>query len=471
MGETRQPIAVPLAVASWLGLYAALMALAPSPVWRLALAVPPIALALVWWTIQTPSRWIGLFFFSALLLPPINLPLGNSGPHPAILVAAVGGFVGLLRVREWTAQWDRLSFVMLIFFGVMLSTVPFAAVYSGLDVAMGSFARVILFGISLYVFFFVAYGPLQLHHSQIWMSLRLLLWAAAASAAFACLDFYFQFPAPAGFGPQFIWLDSGVYRRAQGLFYEASTLGNFCVFFLVMILVALFRRREDRCATRIELVVCGTLLAIALVLSYSRASLVNLAVALVVLLILQKRKLNVRALLRGLIAVAATGSGALYFLFPAFAQTYWTRLVASLEFFYASPNGVLSGRIQNWERLASFLLEHPWITFFGIGYKTLPYSDYVGQGTVADNMYLSLLFETGIIGLIAFAFLNAGILRASLAAARGSSHLASFLGTWFFCFWIGELVQMLSGDLLTYWRVLPVYFFVLALARREMQPV
>jgi hypothetical protein len=36
-----------------------------------------------------------------------------------------------------------------------------------------------------------------------------------------------------------------------------------------------------------------------------------------------------------------------------------------------------------------------------------------------------------------------------------------------FCFWAGQSVQMLSGDLLTYWRVLPVYFFVLALAARE----
>jgi hypothetical protein len=58
-----------------------------------------------------------------------------------------------------------------------------------------------------------------------------------------------------------------------------------------------------------------------------------------------------------------------------------------------------------------------------------------------------------------------------MAATRNRSIRASFLGTWFFCFWIGELVQMLSGDLLTYWRVLPVYFLVLALARREMQVV
>jgi hypothetical protein len=35
-----------------------------------------------------------------------------------------------------------------------------------------------------------------------------------------------------------------------------------------------------------------------------------------------------------------------------------------------------------------------------------------------------------------------------------------------FCFWLGQCVQMLSADLLTYWRVLPVYFLVLAWAVR-----
>jgi hypothetical protein len=32
---------------------------------------------------------------------------------------------------------------------------------------------------------------------------------------------------------------------------------------------------------------------------------------------------------------------------------------------------------------------------------------------------------------------------------------------------VGQAVQMLSGDLITYWRVLPVYFWVLAIAARE----
>jgi hypothetical protein len=44
---------------------------------------------------------------------------------------------------------------------------------------------------------------------------------------------------------------------------------------------------------------------------------------------------------------------------------------------------------------------------------------------------------------------------------------ASFYGKWLFCFWIGEIVQMLTGDILTYWRVLPVYFWVLAQAAKD----
>jgi len=36
-----------------------------------------------------------------------------------------------------------------------------------------------------------------------------------------------------------------------------------------------------------------------------------------------------------------------------------------------------------------------------------------------------------------------------------------------FCCWVGEMFQMFAGDILTFWRVLPVYFWVLAQAARE----
>jgi O-antigen ligase len=153
-------------------------------------------------------------------------------------------------------------------------------------------------------------------------------------------------------------------------------------------------------------------------------------------------------------------------IFPSFADMYWLRLSNTAEFFFTATEGVLSGRVSSWRTLAEWLSANPWQALFGIGYKTLPYTNYLGGPVVADNMYLSLLVETGIAGLAAVIWLNIAILRASARAARSADSRTSFCGTWMLCFWCGQVVQMFSGDLLTYWRVLPVYFWVLALAVR-----
>src|SRR2546426_536994 len=139
-------------------------------------------------------------------------------------------------------------------------------------------------------------------------SARTLFFAGVASALFACVDFYFQFPAPAGFGPQYVWLDSGIYRRAQGLFYEASTLGNFCAFFLVMVAMALLRPKEQGFVSRPVLLCGAALFSAALVLSYSRASLLNVAIAVVTLLWLHRSPFRFRQI--GWLAAPVTAARA-----------------------------------------------------------------------------------------------------------------------------------------------------------------
>jgi O-antigen ligase len=150
-----------------------------------------------------------------------------------------------------------------------------------------------------------------------------------------------------------------------------------------------------------------------------------------------------------------------------FAQFAWIRVAAAFEYFSESPNAVLSGRIDAWQTLANYLIANPWRAVIGVGYKTLPYSDFIGAKAVGDNTYLTLLAETGIAGLCAVVALNIAILIYAYRAARSPQSVRSFTGAWMFCFWAGQCVQMFSADLLTYWRVLPVYFFVLALAARR----
>lgn len=440
-------------LAAGFGLWAAAIAIAPDVGTKAALSAPAAIAPAAWWTIARPGRWLTLFLATALLLPPLPVAIGDSGPHLCLLFAAMGLFSALLWGRDWRIHTTGPGAALIALFGAMLASVAWAAWNSGAVAAAGSLARVGLFGISLLVFFSPREGA---------PGLRSLFGIACASALFACLDFYYQFPAPAGYGPQFVWLDSGVYRRAQGFFYEASTLGNFCCFFLVMVAVALTRPRDESPLSRKALAAGAAVLFAALVLSYSRGSLIAFGVAVLVLLWRTCTRLRFTRLL-----MLAGGAGlGTYLVFPAFAQMYWFRLSATVEFLFSATEGVLSGRVASWRTVLAWIADHPWQTMLGIGYKTLPYTDHLGAPVIADNMYLSLLVETGVIGLLALLWLNVSILRASARASHSADPRRAFCGTWMLCFWAGEIVQMASGDLLTYWRVLPVYFFVLSWAVR-----
>lgn len=464
-----------------LGSYAAAVALAPDLLTKTLLCAPLIAIPIFWRLLGTPTAWLALFFGCALVTPPLPIPLGDSGPHIAIAIAGVGLFIGFLRLAEWRFHPDALAFSLIALWLIFAGSIAMAAIYSGVAIAAASMARVLLFGISVYIFLYVRDGPGRLTFSASVRSIRWLFGAGVLSALYACVDFYFQFAPPAGYEQQFVWLSSGVYRRAQGFFYEASTLGNLCAFFLEMIAVALFLRKEDPgeepLVSRVALFLGAAPLAAALVLSFSRASLVNLAVALTALIWLQRDRIRWRRLAGGVAVFGLGGAAILWAAFPVFAQFAWLRVAAAFEYFSESPNAVLSGRIDAWETLTNYLIANPWHAILGVGYKTLPYSDFIGAKAVGDNTYLTLLAETGIAGLFAVIALNIAILICAYRAARSSSAVRSFTGAWMFCFWAGQSVQMLSADLLTYWRVLPVYFFVLALAsvaprmRIESRPV
>jgi O-antigen ligase len=477
--DTRVAAVKPaLAPAAFLGVWAAMFGLAPTTETRMLALVPVVLGAVGWWVILKPERWLALFFVCCLLLPPLPFPFGNSGIHIAPLIALLGLVAGGVRITGWqvpeTNRSRALPLLFVLFLAVLAGSTAFAAFFSGWEIAMGSFARALLFGVGVYVFLYTLLGPRD-SDSDPFTFARFLFVLGLLGAIFACLDFYFQFPAPAGYGAQYVWLAQSVVRRAQGVFYEASTLGNFCAFFLVMILVAFFhpasfqgkgRHGKGRQIIPRALLIPGALVFVAaLIFSSSRASIVNVAVAGCAFVYV--RRLSIGRVLPVVAAFLVSSAAIVRFALPEFSATYWSRMATSAQYIWSSPDGVLSGRLTHWNTLTDFLMQHPWHLIFGIGYKTIPYTDYLGAGVVADNTYLSLLVETGVIGLALFLALNGAILRTAYRAARAEGSRASFFGAWIFCFWCGEMVQMFSGDLITYWRVLPLYFWVLATATRE----
>src|SRR5260370_6310618 len=137
-----------------LGVYAALIALARTPASAAALLVPAVLICLCWWiSIGPPNRWLLAFLCAAILLPPLPIAMGDSGPHPCLVVAALGLIAGLLRLGDWRIPADGLSRAPVILVFVLVASPAPAAYYPGLPLALGTLAPVLLFLVSVFAFF------------------------------------------------------------------------------------------------------------------------------------------------------------------------------------------------------------------------------------------------------------------------------------------------------------------------------
>jgi O-antigen ligase len=422
-----------------------------------------------------PAAWAWWFVALGLLLPPLPLTIGGVELpfHPAMAALAAGIVVFWVRLPEWRIERSGVSTTSMLLLGATLISLPWAFYYSGATVGAQSAIRWVLLASGFLLMMWIAYGPLEkspLAESPIeeWSGtglLRMILAAALISSAFAVVDFQYQLPRTVRFSEQYIYGQAIPVRRAQGVFYDASALGNFCAMILTLILAL---GRNARRALQLPawlLWIPVPALAVALVLSFSRGSLVNLIVALAALAWMRRKMLAGRSVAT-LIAMASAVSIAAVLIAPQLLLPYGSRLQYSAVEFFSDPNAVLSQRLDTWTDLGGFILDHPAQVLLGIGYKSLPYTSYFPHEVVADNMYLALLTESGLPGLLALLAFSGAVLASTRRMTRHPDDRIAGLGRFLFCFWLGEMAQMLSGDILTFWRVTPVYLAILGLALR-----
>jgi O-antigen ligase len=405
----------------------------------------------------------GLVLALGLLLPPFPLEIGGVElpVHPSMLVLAAGCVVIWVRLREWRIEFTPLTRAPVALLGALFISLPWAFYYSGLAVGAQSAMRWVLLLSGFLVLGWIAYGPATPRGL-----IQVILAAALVVSIFALLDFVFQLPRTVRFSDQYIYGGSNPIRRAQGVLYDASALGNFCAMMLTLMLALGRRARKALHIPAWLLWVSAPALALALVLSFSRGSVINLAVAIAVLAWLRRRTLFSGSGIVALAALVAAAAITATLIAPQFLLPYGSRLIYSAQEFFSSPNEVLSKRLDTWTELAGIVADHPAQILLGIGYKSLPYTDTFARPLVADNMYLSLLIESGVPGLAALLAFCGTLLAVTLRLTRHSSLAVAGLGRFLLAFWIGEMVQMLSGDILTYWRVTPVYLALLGLAIR-----
>jgi O-antigen ligase len=420
------------------------------------------ALLLLAWMFSCAWAWLALFLGAVLLLPPLPASFGNSGAHPAVALAAFGLFAAAVFAGQWRMCESDIIAPLTLLTALLALSVPMALLYSGTEVAVGSAVRVALFAVALFVLAYVVWGPARSLADCGYGPAKLLFGAGVASALFACVDFFYQLPAPAGYSPQYVWLSDRVLRRAQGTFYDAGALGNMCCFFLAMVAAAMFRS-SGRKWNRWWIAAGAIPLVTALVFSYSRASAVTALLSVAALLWLRRNEVRWGRTSLAVAGCTAAAVVAATLLVPGLWERWFQHARQSLELAFSASDTVLSGRVSSWRLLLGFIADHPLRALAGVGYKTLPYSEVAGQPVIADNTYLSTLIETGAAGLAALLALHAAILRTAYRAARSADATTAFYGSWVFAFWSGEVAQMAAADLLTYWRLLPVFFFVIGL--------
>jgi O-antigen ligase len=413
--------------------------------------------------------YLFIIIAATLIIPPLYpSALGGEIPiYASSLLFLILVIIALFRSELLDLTWDSIGEAGLTLLFAMALSLPFGYWLSGVQVGIQSSLRFLLIVQPWFLYFWI--HSRNVREEQLSTFIRFLLAVGALAVIYGILDFYvpFQFSHP--FADQYIYLQGVMIRRAQGLFYEAISFGNICAFFLSLTLLHLYGIRKAAPLPELAmLLVFVGVFCTGLFLAYSRGSWLNVLVTAGVFLFFQ-RELRFRRV-AGLLALLAILIFLLYQVSPNIVTHFFEWRLGNLLEFWNDPAFATSGRWETWERLFAFFANHPWLLVFGIGYKSLPNTDLFGFNVIADNGFLSAAFETGLIGLIAFLNLNWVIFRSLHRTSQHRNSTIRRYAAFLFAFWCGEMVQMVTGDLFTYWRNLVVYLALISLVQRLSQP-
>jgi hypothetical protein len=408
-------------------------------------------------------HWLCFLIAAYLLIPPyypdslggVPLYLGN-------FVFIAGAVIFLNKSSLITIHSDQVLRFGFYFLSAVALSLPFAWWFSGPKLCTRSLLRYALLCQPFLIYWLIRSSPIFVDDARLKSFVELLVWIGAVVGVYGIIDFYWPIPLPHPFAEQFMYLKGQALRRAQGVFYESSSFGNLCAFFLsltsclTLSIRSLLSRRQQ-----LKIFLLSGIFVTALFLSYSRGSWMAVFVTLAVFLILSP---GIR--LHDLIVTVLVCSLPILILnlvSPEIVSNFFNYRVGSIGEFSRNPNFATSGRWGSWSVLIQYFAIHPWLLLFGVGYKTLPYSTLFGKTIIADNGYLSILFECGVVGLITFLGLNFSLLKSFQQVRHVKNPFRCFVGTFMLAFWFGELAQLTTGDIFTYWRNL-ILFFALAAA-------
>lgn len=414
-------------------------------------------------SVLEPMVFVAVFLVVLEILPPLYVAkLGDQPIYFSCFILPVGILIVLCRFQDLQFTWDPLAKGLALFLAGTACSLPFAALLSGTATGWASLSRWLLLSQTALVYFLTRGGGRR-EETRIERGIYPLLFLAAGlSAGYGIVDFIWPVSLPHPALDQFIWLDATILRRAQGVFYESLNFANFCGFFLVMGSAAVMAKRESYFRLpRWILILFTAVLSLAVLVAFSRSTWAAIAVALAVFSFHSKL---IRARRTGALLLAL---GIPLLLLWTFSPDLWRYFlearVGHLAELFSDPDFATSGRFGTWVHLFDIIRENPQYIVFGIGYKTLTFTRLFHGAIIADNGYLSLLIETGAVGLAGFLIFSGAILKTFSKLARQESGPVAFWAALMLAIWCGELVQLLAVDAYTFWRNMAILMALMAL--------
>ncbi|TAM84432.1 MAG: O-antigen ligase domain-containing protein [Acidobacteria bacterium] len=438
--------------------FGGLLALTGStPRWSLLLAGSFAYLSLGAISVKEPLIFVVTFLVVLEVFPPFFFT--QTGGTPVFLsffLLPIGGAIIVSRLRDLRFGGDSIASGLEIFLVATALSIPFAWWSSGVRAGTESFSHWLLLSQMILIYYLIRGGARVRETPCERWAFRVLLAGALISATYGIIDFVWPVPFPHPAADQFIWLGSVILRRAQGVFYESSNFANFCGLFLVVTSAALLGQKEKSLGIqRPVLTALVAIFGLAVLVSFSRSTWAAVFVALIVFAsITGNVKVRRGAVFLLVLAIPL-------FLLWKFSPELWTYLldarVGKLAEIFVSPDAATSGRFDTWRHVLSIVIENPQYLVFGVGYKTLSLTRLFHGEIIVDNGYLSLLLETGLVGLGGFLYFSWTILRTFFTLARARDQRVAFWSTVLFSFWCGQLVQLLAVDAYTFWRNMAIF--------------
>lgn len=272
----------------------------------------------------------------------------------------------------------------------------------------------------------------------------------------ACIITLIEFKHGVGMSSQqFFTLDGVQMYRAGGTIYENA--GEFGNYESILFGIALWMTYQCRGPRRFFYLLSSVLFAFGAISSYSRAAMLGLVVAYLILWIGNRGKF--RSLMGVVITLGALIVAMEQFMPGYITQVWDTRIIPLFSISNTQGfNLAGGGRVTFWKESFAFIASNIWSLITGVGYYGVTYAAAVfHQPMYTDNNYVSAILEQGLLGLISLVcFVFTPIVVSLRRLSLGST-------SWLvLALWVSEALQAFTGDIFTFWKTMPILFCVTA---------